>query len=223
LLALLVSFAVFEALARRDSDGSNSSARDTPFQILNGGVQFLVAFIEELRSHKIGVLRGPSAGKADNQLLLDTVLAQYDVPVNTVQRVFLTASEVSRALVDKEIDALLAVGVSGSDGLAEAINAVATAGGGQPIFLPIVRIMTKSFGAASLPPPVLTANLLLSARQKSSRFCALKSARTSSVNPVGLTAGSLPPGVGFDAEVAALSQRTGCDCLPAILRPPALW
>src|SRR4029453_1136710 len=33
--------------------------------------------IEELRSHKIGVLRGPSAGKTDNQLLLDTVLAQY--------------------------------------------------------------------------------------------------------------------------------------------------
>jgi TRAP-type uncharacterized transport system substrate-binding protein len=135
--------------------------------------------IEELRSHKIGVLRGPSAGKTDNQLLLDTVLAQYDVPVNTVQRVFLTASEVSRALVDKEIDALLAVGVSGSDGLAEAINAVATAGGGQPIFLPIaeakaiaqrspaferVEVLRGVFGGAQPKPPMDFESLGVSTR-----------------------------------------------------------
>jgi TRAP transporter TAXI family solute receptor len=123
--------------------------------------------IEELRGHRIGVLQGPSAGKADNQLLLDTVLAQYDVPVNAVQRVFLTASEVSRALLDKEIDALFAVGVPGSDGLAEAVNAVATAGGGQPIFLPIaeakaiaqrspafegVEVLRGAFGGAQPKP-----------------------------------------------------------------------
>jgi TRAP-type uncharacterized transport system substrate-binding protein len=123
--------------------------------------------IEELRLHKIGVLQGPSAGEADNQLLLDTVLAQYDVPVEAVQRVSLTASEVSRALADKKIDALLAVGVSGSDGLAEAVNAVATAGGGQPIFLPIaeakaiaqrspafegVEVLRGAFGGAQPKP-----------------------------------------------------------------------
>jgi TRAP-type uncharacterized transport system substrate-binding protein len=123
--------------------------------------------IEELRSHKIGVLQGPSAGEADNQLLLDTVLAQYDVPAEAVQRVSLTASEVSRALADKKIDALLAVGVSGSDGLAEAVNAVATAGGGQPIFLPIaeakaiaqrspafegVEVLRGAFGGAQPKP-----------------------------------------------------------------------
>jgi hypothetical protein len=70
-------------------------------------------------------------------------------------------------LVDKEIDALLAVGVSGSDGLAEAINAVATAGGGQPIFLPIaeakaiaqrspafegVEVLRGAFGGAQPKP-----------------------------------------------------------------------
>src|ERR1700730_5580147 len=55
--------------------------------------------IEELRGQRIGVLQGPSAGKGDNPLGLDSVLAQYDVPVNAVQRVFLTASEVSRALL----------------------------------------------------------------------------------------------------------------------------
>src|ERR1700730_1449834 len=123
--------------------------------------------IEELRGHKIGILQSPSAGKADNQLLLDTMLAQYDVPVKAVQRVSLTASEVFRALVVKEIDALFAVGVPGSDGLAEAVNAVATAGGGQPIFLPIaeakaiaqrspafegVEVLRGAFGGAQPKP-----------------------------------------------------------------------
>ena len=34
-------------------------------------------------------------------------------------------------------------------------------------------------------------------RRKSSRFCALKSARTSSVNLVGITTGAFPPTLGY--------------------------
>jgi TRAP-type uncharacterized transport system substrate-binding protein len=95
--------------------------------------------IEGLRGLKIGVLEAPPAGKAGNELLLDTALAQYDVPADSVQRIPLTAAELSRAVKEKRIDALLAVGVPGSDGLAQAVNAVAEAGAGQPVFLPIAE------------------------------------------------------------------------------------
>jgi TRAP-type uncharacterized transport system substrate-binding protein len=95
--------------------------------------------IEGLRGLKIGVLEDSPAGKAGNELLLDTALAQYDVPADTVQRIPLTAAEVPRAVKEKRIDALLAVGVPGSDGLAQAVNAVAEAGAGQPVFLPIAE------------------------------------------------------------------------------------
>jgi TRAP-type uncharacterized transport system substrate-binding protein len=95
--------------------------------------------IEGLRGLKIGVLEAPPAGKGGNELLLETALAQYDVPADSVQRVPLTAAEVPRAVKEKRIDALLAVGVPGSDGLAQAVNAVAEAGAGQPVFLPIAE------------------------------------------------------------------------------------
>jgi TRAP transporter TAXI family solute receptor len=93
--------------------------------------------IEGLRGLKVGVLDAASAGKAANELVLDTALAQYDVPADSVQRIPLTASEVSRAVKEKRIDALLAVGVPGSESLLQAVNAVAEGGGGPPVFLPV--------------------------------------------------------------------------------------
>jgi TRAP transporter TAXI family solute receptor len=95
--------------------------------------------IDELRGGKIGVLQSLSATKVDNQQVLDATLTQYDVPPDSVQRVYLTIAEVPQALRDKKIDALLAVGEPGSDGLTAAVNAVATADGGQPVFLPIAE------------------------------------------------------------------------------------
>jgi len=76
--------------------------------------------IDDLHGHKVGVLQAAPPGKVDNQLLLDTALAQYDVPSASVGRVSLTLAELSRAVENKEIDAVLAVGVPGSDGLTEA-------------------------------------------------------------------------------------------------------
>ena len=49
--------------------------------------------IDDLRGHKIGILQSVPAGKADNQLLLDTALAQYDVPPASVKRVSLSVGE----------------------------------------------------------------------------------------------------------------------------------
>jgi NMT1-like family len=103
----------------------------------------------------------------DDQLLLDTALAQYDVPSASVGRVSLTLAELSRAVENKEIDAILAVGVPGSDGLTETVNTVAVAGHGQPVFLPIaeakaiaqrspafegVEVMRGAFGGAEPKP-----------------------------------------------------------------------
>jgi len=123
--------------------------------------------VDELRGHKIGVLQSPSAGKVDNRQLLDAVLAQYDVPLDSVQRVYLTIAEVPQALADQKIDTLLAVGVPGSDALTGVVNAVATAEGDQPVFLPVaeakaiaqrspafegVEVLRGAFGGAQPKP-----------------------------------------------------------------------
>ena len=124
--------------------------------------------IDDLRGHKVGVLQAVPPGKVDNQLLLDTALVQYDVPSASVGRVSLTLAELSRAVENKEIDAVLAVGVPGSDGLTEAVNTVAAASHGQPVFLPIaeakaiaqrspafegVEVLRGAFGGAEPKPP----------------------------------------------------------------------
>ena len=123
--------------------------------------------IDDLRGHKVGVLQAVPPGKVDNQLLLDTALAQYDVPSASVGRVSVTLAELSRAVEGKEIDAVLAVGAPGSDGLTEAVNTVAAAGHGQPVFLPIaeakaiaqrspafegVEVLRGAFGGAQPKP-----------------------------------------------------------------------
>jgi TRAP-type uncharacterized transport system substrate-binding protein len=122
--------------------------------------------IEGLRGLKIGVIEA-AAGEAGNEVLLNTALAQYDVPADSIQRILLPAAEVPRAVKEKRIDALLAVGVPGSDGLAQAVNAVAEAGAGQPVFLPIaeakaiaqrspafegVEVLRGAFGGAQPKP-----------------------------------------------------------------------
>jgi TRAP-type uncharacterized transport system substrate-binding protein len=124
--------------------------------------------IDDLRGHKVGILQAEPPGKVDNQLLLDTALAQYDVPAASVGRISVTLPELSRAIESKEIDAVLAVGVPGSDGLTEAVNTVAVAGHGQPVFLPIaeakaiaqrspafegVEVVRGAFGGAQPKPP----------------------------------------------------------------------
>lgn len=95
--------------------------------------------VEDLRGRTVGILQSPPMGKADNQLLLDTALAQYDIPPASVRRMVLTLAELIRAIGRREIDAVFAVGVPGSDGLTDAVNAVGAAGNGPPVFLPIAE------------------------------------------------------------------------------------
>jgi TRAP-type uncharacterized transport system substrate-binding protein len=123
--------------------------------------------IDDLRGHRVGILQAVPAGKADNQLLLDTALAQYDVPPASVKRVSISIAELARAIEHREIDAVFAVGVPGSDGLTKAVDAVAVASHGPPVFLPVeeakaiaqrspqfeeVDVMRGAFGGAQPKP-----------------------------------------------------------------------
>lgn len=125
--------------------------------------------IDDLHGHKVGILQSTAAGKADNQLLLDTALAQYDVPLTSVRRVSLTLGELAHAIEHKDIDAVLVVGAPGSDRLTEAVNTVTAAGLGQPVFIPIteakaiaqrspsfegVEVVRGAFGGAQPKPAV---------------------------------------------------------------------
>lgn len=125
--------------------------------------------IEDLRGRRIGILQAAPAGKVDNQRLLDAALAQYDVPAASVKRVSLSVAELMRALERKEIDAVFAIGVPGSEALTEAVNAVAVSSHGQPVFLPIaeakaiaqrspayegVEVVRGAFGGAQPKPAV---------------------------------------------------------------------
>jgi TRAP-type uncharacterized transport system substrate-binding protein len=123
--------------------------------------------VEDLRGRRVGILEGVPTGKADSQILLDTALAQYDVPLGSIRRISMTLAGLNQAVELREIDAIFAVGVPGSDSLTEAVNAVASAGGGQPVFLPIteakaiaqrspifegVEVMRGAFGGAQPKP-----------------------------------------------------------------------
>jgi TRAP-type uncharacterized transport system substrate-binding protein len=137
--------------------------------LLFAPAQSELSAIDDLRGRKVGILQEESAtGKGDNRLLLlDTALAQYDVPSTSVRRISVTLRELTRAVERKEIDAVFAIGVPGSDSLTEAVNAVAGASHGPPVFLPIaearaiaqrspafeaVEIMRGAFGGAQPKP-----------------------------------------------------------------------
>jgi TRAP transporter TAXI family solute receptor len=89
--------------------------------------------IADLRGRTVGII---GAGPA-NERLLDTILQQYGVPTQAVARVATTQTEVLRQLQQKRIDAVLAVGIAQTGAVPDAVAAVASAGIGQPVFLPV--------------------------------------------------------------------------------------
>ncbi|MBV9078749.1 MAG: TAXI family TRAP transporter solute-binding subunit [Methylobacteriaceae bacterium] len=91
----------------------------------------------DLRGHTVGVVKRLAA----NRQLLDTILAQYDVPRGEVGVVvFETAAEVEAALRTRLVDVVLAVGTVGGRTLEETVSGVATAGGGAPpVFVPLAE------------------------------------------------------------------------------------
>ena len=73
---------------------------------------------------------------ADNAALLDAVLAEYEISASTVQHVMLAADELPRAVLDKKIDALFAVGPMRGPSIDKEIAALMS-GKRDPVLIPI--------------------------------------------------------------------------------------
>lgn len=95
--------------------------------------------IDDLRGRKIGLLHAAESSSTGHQALLETMLAQRDIPVAEVRKVSLPPASLRAAIEKGDIDVVLAVGVQGGKGLAEVVTAVAAAGHAPPVFIPIVE------------------------------------------------------------------------------------
>ncbi len=73
---------------------------------------------------------------ADNAALLDAVLAEYEIAAPNVAHVMLAADELTRAVADKKIDALFAVGPMRGPSIDKAIAALMS-GKRDPVLIPI--------------------------------------------------------------------------------------
>jgi TRAP transporter TAXI family solute receptor len=94
--------------------------------------------ITDLRGRKIGIVKGVSSSSG-NLHLLETILAQYDLGPDTIEPVNLRVFEVFTAVEQKLVDAVMTVGISGEARLNEVVGAVAQAGKGAPVFLPVLE------------------------------------------------------------------------------------
>jgi TRAP transporter TAXI family solute receptor len=95
-----------------------------------------IAKIADLRGRTVGIVRKLPA----NARLLETVLAHYDIPRDSVATVMLPSpAEVEEALRAGRIDAVLALGTLSGRSVAETVAAVVQAGGGPPVFIPITE------------------------------------------------------------------------------------
>lgn len=93
-----------------------------------------IAAVNDLKGRSVGIVRrvGP------NKRLLDRVLAQYEVPEESVTAVPLAApGEAREALRARRVDAVLYVGTLAGRPMTETVSAVAQAGNGALVFVPI--------------------------------------------------------------------------------------
>ena len=92
-----------------------------------------ISALTDLVGHTVGIVhRGPG-----NQELLETALAQYDIAPDAVKIVSLTPETVTEALKAKTVDVVMAVDVISSSRLRNLVKAVAAAGDGAPVLIPV--------------------------------------------------------------------------------------
>src|SRR5918997_766500 len=93
-----------------------------------------ISKVSGLWGRNVGIVRKTPA----NQRLLETVLAQYEVPKDSVPVLLLgSPQEVEEGLRLKRIDAVLVVGTVTSPLVIDTVAAVARAGEAPPVFLPV--------------------------------------------------------------------------------------
>jgi TRAP transporter TAXI family solute receptor len=92
-----------------------------------------ISKVSGLWGRNVGVVRDIAA----NRTLLETGLAHYEIPRDSVVVVTLGANEVEEALRTKRVDAVLAVGTVTGRTMTETVAAVSQAANMAPVFIPI--------------------------------------------------------------------------------------
>jgi hypothetical protein len=75
--------------------------------------------------------------QAYNEQTLDSILSDYNIPANSVKRVFLPLAEIGAAVHDKHVVAVLAVGPMGPGEVVDVVGAIKLATKGAPGILAI--------------------------------------------------------------------------------------
>jgi TRAP-type uncharacterized transport system substrate-binding protein len=92
-----------------------------------------VTSIAGLTGKTVGIPAGPL--QADNARVLDTILSFFDIPAQRVERVFLPVAELGKAVQDRTVAAVLAVGPVAPGEVVDAVAAIAKATKGTPTLL----------------------------------------------------------------------------------------
>jgi len=103
-----------------------------------------IAKVRDLAGKTLGLVQGP----AGDARLLDQILAYYQIPADTLQRVVLAPNEIGPAIREKRVAAMFALGPAGPGPLADVVTAVAKAGKGT---LTIVEIEAAEAMAQRFP------------------------------------------------------------------------
>lgn len=97
-----------------------------------------IASVADLAGKRVGYMKGPYTGDA-NARLLDTILAQYDAPKDSVEKVALNRREAPEALRAGRVDALMAVGPIASEALADLVATIGQGRASHVQFLPVAE------------------------------------------------------------------------------------
>jgi TRAP transporter TAXI family solute receptor len=151
-----------------------------------------IARVRDLVGKTVGLMQGATG----DEHILDQILAYYQIPADTVQRVMLAPGEIGPALRQKRVAAMFALGPAGPGPLADVVTAVAKAGKGTLDILEIeaaeaiaqrfpllesVDIPAGAFGTSPLRPgesvTTLAVTLRLVARASMPNYVAGEVAR----------------------------------------------
>jgi TRAP-type uncharacterized transport system substrate-binding protein len=94
-----------------------------------------ISSVAGLAGKTVGIVAGPV--QANNAQALDTLLSFFDIPTKEVHRVFLPVAELARAVQEKKVEAVLAVGPTAPGEVVDVVAAIARATKGTPGILAI--------------------------------------------------------------------------------------
>lgn len=103
--------------------------------------------VADLRGKRVGVVQ--EVGAPPNGRLLETILAQYDIPQQSVDMAPLAPAEVKSAVETHRVDAIFMVAVPQIGAASDIVAQVAAANGKAPVFIPIseAKAIAKRFPA----------------------------------------------------------------------------